>query len=104
MFLSFQMKWQEKDSFNSDKIDDDLIKVPVNCAIVDSDNFNDFYNEIFSSCAQFFAAQVKVFINTVRYCELRAIHGVGEKIAATIIENREKIRENILMIKIYVDG
>ncbi|GES85429.1 hypothetical protein GLOIN_2v1668084 [Rhizophagus clarus] len=27
MFLSFQMKWQEKDSFNSDKIDDDLIKV-----------------------------------------------------------------------------
>ncbi|CAB4441347.1 unnamed protein product [Rhizophagus irregularis] len=98
MFLSFQMKWREQYSTKPSKIDDQLIKeeyekseedLPPNCAIVDRDNFNDFYGKIYSSRAQFFAAQDKVPINTARFCELRAIYRVEEKITNTIVEDRD---------------
>ncbi|CAG8437484.1 16972_t:CDS:2 [Funneliformis caledonium] len=108
IFLSFQMKWREKDSANPEKIDDKLIKdeykkstdvstkiglddwillilsnrkstytmdLPLNCVIVDIDNFNDFYGNIYSSRAQFFAANKKVCINSAKFWELRAIYG-----------------------------
>ncbi|CAB4441317.1 unnamed protein product [Rhizophagus irregularis] len=81
MFLSFQMKWREQYSTKPSKIDDQLIK--------EEDNFNDFYGKIYSSRAQFFAAQDKVPINTARFCELRAIYRVEEKITNTIVEDRD---------------
>ncbi|GBC46902.2 hypothetical protein GLOIN_2v1668084 [Rhizophagus irregularis DAOM 181602=DAOM 197198] len=63
--------------------------LPPNCAIVDRNNFNEFYGKTYSSRAQFFAAQNKVPINTARFCELRVIYRVGEKIAQAIIEDRD---------------
>ncbi|CAB4484308.1 unnamed protein product [Rhizophagus irregularis] len=92
------MKWREQGSTKPSKIDDQLIKeeyekseedLPPNCAIVDRNNFNEFYGKTYSSRAQFFAAQNKVPINTARFCELRVIYRVGEKIAQAIIEDRD---------------
>ncbi|PKY59244.1 hypothetical protein RhiirA4_514744 [Rhizophagus irregularis] len=91
MFLSFQMKWREQYSTKPSKIDDQLIKEEYEKSEEDwfGDNFNDFYGKIYSSRAQFFAAQDKVPINTARFCELRAIYRVEEKITNTIVEDRD---------------
>ncbi|CAB5315793.1 unnamed protein product [Rhizophagus irregularis] len=96
MFLSFQMKWREQNSTKPEKIDDGLIKEEYEKSEKVAKKLGptnklcyDFYGKIYSSRAQFFAAQVKVPINTARFCELRAIYRVGEKIANTIIEDRD---------------
>ncbi|CAG8601353.1 10204_t:CDS:2 [Gigaspora rosea] len=72
--------------------------LPRRCAIVEKNNFKEFYGKIYSSRAQFSAAHDKICINSAKFFELRVIDGVGPKIAKSIIDERENSKRK------FVDG
>ncbi|CAG8567970.1 9766_t:CDS:2 [Ambispora leptoticha] len=72
--------------------------LPTRCAIVDKNNFIEFYGKIYSSRAQFTAAHDKVCVNSAKFFELRVIDGVGPIIAKCIIDERESSKRK------FVDG
>ncbi|CAG8734014.1 8785_t:CDS:2, partial [Gigaspora rosea] len=72
--------------------------LPRRCAIVEKNNFKEFYGKIYSSRAQFSAAHDKICINSAKFFELRVIDGVGPKIAKGIIDERETSKRK------FIDG
>ncbi|PKY46480.1 hypothetical protein RhiirA4_402536 [Rhizophagus irregularis] len=76
--------------------EDALNNLQENCLVVHRANFKDFYGYIFSSRAEFSAANDKLDVNTAEDFELRTIKGIGNETAREIISKRPYVDEEDL--------
>ncbi|CAB4487776.1 unnamed protein product [Rhizophagus irregularis] len=87
-----------KSMINGDEsmTEDALNNLQENCLVVHRANFKDFYGYIFSSRAEFSAANDKLDVNTAEDYELRTIKGIGNETAREIISKRPYVDEEDL--------
>ncbi|CAG8677336.1 23168_t:CDS:10 [Rhizophagus irregularis] len=84
--------------------EDALNNLQENCLVVHRANFKDFYGYIFSSRAEFSAANDKLDVNTAEDYELRTIKGIGNETAREIISKRPYVDEEDLYISAQVSN
>ncbi|CAB4399716.1 unnamed protein product [Rhizophagus irregularis] len=77
---------------------------PPNCAIVDRDNFNDFYGKYIRHVLNFSQLKTKFLLIQQDFVNYELYIGWKRKLQILLLKIVIIIRENILMMLIYVNG